>query len=63
MERIANHQSVQMKDRLMTRDISLFFWASSKGGDISACIKRFLYTKKEGHPSDNLLICGGETGI
>ena len=34
MERIANHQSVQMKDRLMTRDIALFFWASSKGGVI-----------------------------
>lgn len=62
MERIANHQSVQMKDRLMTRDIYPFFWVSSKGG-ISACIKRFLYIKKEGHPSDNLLVCGGETGI
>lgn len=32
MERIANHQSVQMKNRLMTRDISPFFRASSKGG-------------------------------
>ena len=63
MDCIANHQSVQMKDRLMTRDISPFFWVSSKGGDIAACIKRFLYIKKEGHPSDNLLICGGETGI
>lgn len=62
MEPIANHQSVQMKDRLMTSDIFPFFWASSKGG-ISACIKRSLYTKKEDHPSDNLLIYGGETGI
>lgn len=63
MERIANHQSVQMKDRLMTRDISLFFWASSKGGIYQRALSGFCIQKKEGHPSDNLLIYGGETGI
>lgn len=47
MERIANHQSVQMKDRLMTRDISPFFWASSKGGIYQRALSGFCIQKKK----------------
>lgn len=46
MERIANHQSVQMKDRLMTRDISPFFWASSKGGIYQRALSGFCIQKR-----------------
>ena len=49
-----------MKDCLMHADISPFTGRPEKGDEISRVIKRFLHIKKEGHPSDNLLIRGGE---
>ena len=46
MECIANHQSVQMKNRLMARDISPFFWVSSKGGIYQRALSGFCIQKK-----------------
>lgn len=62
MECIANHQSVQMKNRLMARDMYPLYLDYSKRGAYQRALSGFCI-KKEGHPSDNLLICGGETGI
>lgn len=63
MERIANQQSVQMKNRLMARDMYPLYLDYSKKGEAYQRALSGFCIKKEGHPSDNLLIYGGETGI